>query len=58
MEIMFFLLPIAIILGASFVFFFIWATRSGQYDDLDSPAKRILFEENISMKDYRKGQKK
>lgn len=45
MEIMYFLIPIATLLVLSFVLFFIWAAKSGQFDDLDSPSKRILFED-------------
>ncbi len=58
MEIIYFLLPIALILAASFVAFFIWATKSGQYDDLETPAKRMLFDDNILTKrDVTKGLK-
>lgn len=46
MEIIYFLLPIALVLAACFVTFFIWATKSGQYDDLDTPAKRMLFDDD------------
>jgi cbb3-type cytochrome oxidase maturation protein len=37
-----FLLPIAIGLGAVFAVLFIIAVRSGQFDDLDDPPRRIL----------------
>jgi cbb3-type cytochrome oxidase maturation protein len=37
-----FLLPIALILGAVFAGLFIYAVRSGQFDDLDDPPRRIL----------------
>ena len=46
MEIIYFLLPIALILAGCFVSFFIWATKSGQYDDLETPAKRMLFDDD------------
>ncbi len=59
MEIILFLLPIAIILGGSFIVFFIWATKTGQYDDLDSPAKRMLFEDlNINTNNQTRKEKK
>jgi cbb3-type cytochrome oxidase maturation protein len=55
MNIIYFLLPLAIILGIGFVALFIWATNSGQYDDLDTPAKRILFNDDIQItKDKKK----
>ncbi|MCB9682304.1 MAG: cbb3-type cytochrome oxidase assembly protein CcoS [Alphaproteobacteria bacterium] len=39
-----FLVPIAIALGATFAWAFLWAVRSGQYDDLDDPPERILHD--------------
>lgn len=42
MDAVVFLLPIAIGLGAVFAVLFIIAVRSGQYDDLDDPPRRIL----------------
>jgi cbb3-type cytochrome oxidase maturation protein len=42
MSVIYLVLPIAIFLAGAFVAAFIWATRSGQYDDMDSPAKRML----------------
>lgn len=42
MNILFFIIPIALILGLFFVVSFIVATKKGQFDDLDSPAIRIL----------------
>lgn len=37
-----FLIPAALLLGALGLFAFIWALRSGQFDDLDGAAMRIL----------------
>ena len=37
--------PVALLMGLLFTLFFIWAVKSGQYDDLDSPSTRILIEE-------------
>ncbi len=37
-----FLIPVALLLGALGLFAFIWALRSGQFDDLDGAAMRIL----------------
>jgi len=45
METIFVLLPFALILAAIAVGFFIWAARTGQFDDLDTPAVRILFDD-------------
>jgi cbb3-type cytochrome oxidase maturation protein len=44
-ETIFVLLPLALLIAAIAVGFFIWAARSGQFDDLETPAVRILFDE-------------
>ena len=45
MNIVYFMLPVAIALGAIGLGAFIWAVRSGQFKDLDTPARRILFDD-------------
>lgn len=45
MEIIVVLLPLAILLGATFIFAFIWSARKGQYDDLETPRYRMLLED-------------
>jgi cbb3-type cytochrome oxidase maturation protein len=45
MEVLLILLPISLILGFSFLFMFIMNVKNGEMDDLDSPAKRMLFED-------------
>lgn len=45
MESLYLLIPIAIIIVAVAVAVFFWAVKSGQYDDLDTEASRILFDE-------------
>jgi cbb3-type cytochrome oxidase maturation protein len=42
----FYLIPIALGLGAVALAAFMWCLRSGQYDDLDGAAARILFEDD------------
>src|SRR4029079_17680935 len=42
MEVIYILLPAALIFAAGAVAFFAWATRSGQFDDLETPALRML----------------
>jgi cbb3-type cytochrome oxidase maturation protein len=39
------LVPIALGLGALGLVAFTWALRSGQFDDLDGAAGRVLFDE-------------
>jgi len=44
-ETIFVLLPLALLIAAIAVGFFVWAARTGQFDDLDTPAVRILFDD-------------
>ncbi|MDJ0642449.1 MAG: cbb3-type cytochrome oxidase assembly protein CcoS [Erythrobacter sp.] len=43
-----FLIPIALLMGALGLAAFFWAMRSGQYDDMDGAANRILIDEEES----------
>jgi cbb3-type cytochrome oxidase maturation protein len=43
MNTLVFLIPLALFLGGLAFVAFIWALRSGQYDDLDGAAERILL---------------
>lgn len=45
MNILYFLVPAALMLGLIFVVSFVWMVRSGQYEDLETPAIRILMDE-------------
>lgn len=45
MNILLFLIPIALILGLIGLGAFVWALKSGQYEDLDGAAQRILMDE-------------
>ncbi|MBS0558736.1 MAG: cbb3-type cytochrome oxidase assembly protein CcoS [Proteobacteria bacterium] len=46
MTIILLLLAVSLALGAVGLVVFLWALRSGQYDDLDGAANRILFDED------------
>jgi cbb3-type cytochrome oxidase maturation protein len=45
MELILVLLPFALLFAGIALALFVWAARSGQFDDLDTPAVRILFED-------------
>lgn len=45
MNIVFFILPLALCFAGVSVWGFFWAARKGQYDDLDTPPLRILIDE-------------
>lgn len=45
MTAMLYLLPIALMLGIGGLVAFFWAMKSGQFEDLEGDAQRILFDE-------------
>lgn len=46
MSILYLLIPLALLLLALAVWAFFWAVGSGQFDDLDTPAMRILLDDD------------
>ena len=47
MEIIFITVPVTLVFIAIGASIFFWASKKGQFDDLDSPAHRILFDDDI-----------
>jgi cbb3-type cytochrome oxidase maturation protein len=45
MEILVFLVPLALMLGLAGLAAFLWSLRSGQYDDLDGAAWRAIADD-------------
>jgi len=45
MSVIFILIGISLIIASGFLIAFLWASKSGQYDDDYSPSVRILFED-------------
>lgn len=45
MSILILMVPMALLLGLGFVAAFLWATAQGQFDDVETPAYRILNED-------------
>jgi cbb3-type cytochrome oxidase maturation protein len=45
MTIIFLLLPITLAIAGGFLWAFFWAARQGEFDDLETPAHRILFDD-------------
>lgn len=56
MEILYLLVPMALILVAGLVWAFMWAIRSGQFDDLEGPAYSILMDDDKHLEPGRPGQ--
>ncbi len=46
MDILLVLIPVALFLGLLGLAAFLWALRSGQFEDLDGAANRILFDDD------------
>lgn len=49
MTILYLLIPLAVVLIAVAVAFFIWTVRTGQYEDMEGPAYRILMDDDDPM---------
>lgn len=45
MSVVFVMAPIALVLAGIAVGAFVWATRDGQFDDTETPAHRMLFDD-------------
>jgi cbb3-type cytochrome oxidase maturation protein len=45
MMILYLVLPLALVFATGAVAAFAWTVRSGQLDDVDTPPRRILFED-------------
>ena len=50
MIVIFLLIPLSIVIALFFLGAFIWAVRSGQYEDTCTPAMRLLLEETKTEK--------
>ena len=45
MSVLYVLLPVALVLVIAFVWAYAWSSKSGQFDDLTTPAMRILHDD-------------
>lgn len=45
MSVVAIILPLALLLVAAAVAAYVWAARSGQFDDTDTPAARVLIDD-------------
>ncbi len=46
MEVLLYLIPVALVLGFAALLAFVWSLKSNQYDDLDGAAHRILLDDD------------
>lgn len=47
MNVLVFLVPLALFLGLTALFGFLWSLRHGQYDDIEGAALRVLDDSDI-----------
>ena len=47
MTVIYFLLPCALLLGFTFLLGFLWVVFQGQYDELETPAHRMLLDDEL-----------
>ena len=45
MNVIYLLLPLALLLVLVFVIFYLWAVKHEQFEDLETPARRILLDD-------------
>jgi cbb3-type cytochrome oxidase maturation protein len=48
MNVLVYLVPMALALGLTGVVAFLWSLRSGQYDDVEGAALRILDDDDVA----------
>lgn len=48
MEILYILIPLGLILLACAIWAFIWAVNKNQFDNLESPAQDIIFDDKFT----------
>ncbi|RLA20293.1 MAG: cbb3-type cytochrome oxidase assembly protein CcoS [Gammaproteobacteria bacterium] len=51
MEILYLIIPITLILVTVIIIFLWWSSRSGQYDDMEGPAWKILMDDDTPKSD-------
>jgi cbb3-type cytochrome oxidase maturation protein len=49
-SVLYIVVPLALVIVAGALWAFIWATRTGQFDDLTTPGVRVLFDDEEPQK--------
>lgn len=52
MDVLVYLIPAALFLGLCGLAAFLWSMKSGQFDDLDGAAHRVLFDDDDVDEDH------
>lgn len=45
MDVLFLILPVALVMAGGFLWAFFYSVRKGQFDDLDTPRYRAIFDD-------------
>jgi cbb3-type cytochrome oxidase maturation protein len=53
MSVLYLVIPLALVIVGVAVAAFVWATNKGQFDDLDTPAVRMLMDDEGNIRDRR-----
>lgn len=53
MSVIFILIGVSLTVAAGFLIAFLWAVKSGQYDDDYTPSVRMLFDDEINESDQK-----
>ena len=46
MEVLYLLIPVSLVFVGLIAWVFLWAVRSGQFDDMEGPAHQILMDDD------------
>lgn len=52
MSVIYIVLPLALFFGGVALAAFVWAVRRGQFDDLDTPSIRVVFEDETPARSH------
>ncbi len=47
MDILYLLIPLSLVFVAVIAYVFLWAVKSGQFEDMEGPAHRILMDDEL-----------
>jgi cbb3-type cytochrome oxidase maturation protein len=48
MSVIYIVLPLALVLGGAALAAFLWAVQKGQFEDLETPALRLVLEDDVA----------
>lgn len=57
MDILYLLIPLSLVFVAVIAAFFLWAVKSGQFEDMEGPAHRILMDDDLPPSERRGDQR-